>query len=295
MEDEYQSVSRNIYHGDLVEIGFLPRHPSFEDSGPIGPRNLLVFPRTCVTITHEGREPVVANPNVVMLYISNQIYRRGKLSESGDRCEWFSFQAELLVDALRSYDPEVESHHENPFFLTHAPADATSYLLQRLVVDHILSGETPDRLFIEETMLQVLDRTLHNAFQPPSRREGGKPHHNDLVHNLKAMLATNFQKSVTLDEIASQLHYSPFYLSRMFRQSTGISIHRYLNQIRLRTSLEWIVDGVNFTELSFLLGYSSHSHFTQAFRKEFGLPPSAIRRSHSLRVHPGNSRIRSRI
>jgi AraC-like DNA-binding protein len=50
-----------------------------------------------------------------------------------------------------------------------------------------------------------------------------------------------------------------------------------MTQVRLRTALEWIPGNENnLTELAFQLGFSSHSHFTLAFRKAFGVPPTQI-------------------
>ena len=49
--------------------------------------------------------------------------------------------------------------------------------------------------------------------------------------------------------------------------------------MRLRTALERAADpGADLTDLALDLGYSSHSHFTAAFRKAFGVTPSAFRR-----------------
>jgi AraC-like DNA-binding protein len=49
-------------------------------------------------------------------------------------------------------------------------------------------------------------------------------------------------------------------------------------RLRLRASLERLAAGaVDLTALALELGFSSHSHFTDSFRKEFGCTPSAIR------------------
>src|SRR5262249_37447049 len=64
-----------------------------------------------------------------------------------------------------------------------------------------------------------------------------------------------------------------------FQQRTGAPVHRYLTRLRLRASLERLADGeTDLTALALELGFSSHSHFTGAFRREFGRTPSAVRR-----------------
>jgi len=268
-----------IYEKNFIRIGLFrchPEHPLFEDSGPID-GNLLVFPRTSVYIQHEGGEPIVTSPNVVMFYNSGQIYHRYKLSERGDQCEWFAFDGQVIVDALRSFDAQVEAHAERPFRLTHGLSDPTCYLLQRKVVEHLLSEAQPDELFIEETMLWILERTMERVYRKTHQSRKDTTSQRDRVLAVQAALTTRFQEHLSLEKLASEFDYSPYYLCRIFRQHTGVTIHQYLTQVRLRTALEWIADKeCNLTDLAFRLGFSSHSHFTMAFRKAFGAPPTQV-------------------
>jgi AraC family transcriptional regulator len=82
---------------------------------------------------------------------------------------------------------------------------------------------------------------------------------------------------LTLEDIAAEINYSPYHLAHIFRQQTGQTIHLYLNQMRLRTSLDYLQSGMDLTRLALTLGFSSHSHFTQAFRQAFGALPSQFR------------------
>ena len=76
------------------------------------------------------------------------------------------------------------------------------------------------------------------------------------------------------------MHASPFHLARVFQQRTGLPVHRYLTKLRLRAALERLADGANdLTALALDLGFSSHSHFTDSFRREFGRAPSEVRQA----------------
>lgn len=285
-----QDATRQIFKGPLFRIGQFrrgPKHPNFNGPHRIG-GTLLVFPRTSVTITHAGQKPVVADQNTVMFYNDGQLYSRGQLSEEGDLCEWFYFEPRLVVDAIRSFDPHVDEHPVAPFSFSHGPSDATSYLLQRVVVDHILGAEQQDTLLIEETMLHVLRRIIENCY----RQRGIAPlksknsMERDVVDATQKIVATAFEQNLSLTQIAAHLNYSPFHLCRLFRKYTGHSIRQYLNQLRLRASLEYVTQAdVDLTSLALKLGFASHSHFTEAFRKRFGIPPSALRKT-SWRAMP---------
>lgn len=286
-----------LFQSEVVSIGQFrchPSHPHFEDTGPVG-GHLVVFPRTSVRITHAGRDPLVADPNVVVFYNRQQEYRRSKLYERGDLCEFFVFSSQTVIDALRSYDPAVEERPDHPFRLTHGPSDSRSYLLQRLVTDHLTSSAPPDALWIEETMLRVLGRVIENSYRarglhPKHPTRTTNRAHRALAEEARTILATRFHETPSLTELASTVHSSPFHLCRVFRKETNISIHRYLDEVRLRTALEFLGAGLEITDLALELGYSSHSHFTQAFRRAFGVPPSTLRHA-SPRRHREMSKI----
>ncbi|HEX6291768.1 MAG TPA: AraC family transcriptional regulator [Herpetosiphonaceae bacterium] len=282
---------RVIFQSPTLRLGLFrcrPYEPWFEDTGPIS-GHLIVFPRTPVCITYAGHQPIVTDPNVVMLYNDRQEYRRSKISERGDLCEWFEFAPQIVLDALRPYDPSVDRHQVTPFTLTHGPSDADSYLLQRAVVEHILGTDQPDRVYVEEALLAVLGKTIHNAYRasglhPGSARSSVASSASELTYDVKHFLATHFRERITIDQIAQAVYCSPYHLCRIFRQQTGSTIHSYLNQIRLRTALEYLSQGTaDLAGLGLELGYSSHSHFTLAFRRAFGSAPSALRQRASTK------------
>lgn len=279
---EDQDTTRRIYNGPFFSIGQFrrgPKHPNFGGPHQIG-GTLIVFPRTSVTITHAGKGPVVADPNTVMFYNDGQVYSRGKLSDKGDLCEWFGFDHKLVTDAIRSFDAYVDDHPMQPFQFTHGPSDTSTYLLQRLVVDHILGNQQPDTLFIEETVMRILHRVIENNYRqrgisPPKTRVSQEL---EVVNAIQKVLAVRFEQNPSLEEIAAQLNYSPFHLCRVFRKHSGQSIRQYLNQLRLRVSLEYVTQSnTDLTSLALRLGFANHSHFTEAFRKTFGTPPSTLR------------------
>jgi AraC-like DNA-binding protein len=67
-------------------------------------------------------------------------------------------------------------------------------------------------------------------------------------------------------------------MCRTFRRETGTTLHQYRHQLRVRASLEPLRESREpLVELALRLGFSSHSHFASAFRREFGLAPSGLR------------------
>ena len=62
-------------------------------------------------------------------------------------------------------------------------------------------------------------------------------------------------------------------------QAVGAPVHQYLLRLRLAVALDRLDGGErNLSALALDLGFSSHSHFTTAFRRHYGLVPSALGR-----------------
>ena len=250
----------------------------------------MVFPRSSVLITHAGCRPLVADPNVVVFYNPRQRYRRSKISEEGDRGDWFGVRPRAVIDARRPFEPHVDENPDRAFPFNQGPVDAEVYFKQRLVIEHVTKEDPVDSLFVEEEVLRILGDVVRAAYVSRGflSRENRDPDgatlvgHARIVAAAKAVLNTSLRSKPGLDQLAERLEVSPFHLCRIFREQTGLSIHRYLNQVRLRRSLEQVAEGTtDLAAVALDLGYSSHSHFTMAFRRAFGTTPSALRKCAS--------------
>jgi len=276
-------VSVAVFESPLVRLGRWrcpADHPVFLDSGPTQ-EAFFVFPREAVWIQHEGQAPFVADANTVTYYNKGQVYTRHKLSAHGDRCEWFAVSPDAIAATLATHEPAAAGRPDVPFPFTHGPSDAESYLRQRMVFNHVSKERRHDRLFVEETVLSILADVTRLAYlhrgvdsRPRPRRRRGV----DAVEAARDTIARRFTENLSLSDVAAEAGASVFHLARMFRMRTGFSMHAYRNQLRLRAALPRLHDAVgDLTGLALELGFSSHSHFTEAFRRAFGKPPSLIR------------------
>ena len=255
-------------------------HPAFTDSGPAS-EALFVFPREGVWIQHEGGEPFVADANTVTYYNKGQCYTRRMLSRRGDQCEWFAVSPEAIADTLAAHDPAVIDRPDVPFQFTHGPSDPDSYLRQRMVFQHVSRERNADRLFVEEAVLSVLGDVTGLAYQRHGLKRPARPRQRrdvDLVESARDVIAHRFKDNLSLSDIASEVDSSVFHLARVFKARTGFSLHAYRNQLRLRAALERLAEpGVDLIDIALDLGFSSHSHFTETFRRCFGKTPSVVR------------------
>lgn len=94
------------------------------------------------------------------------------------------------------------------------------------------------------------------------------------VERVITLLREKLAEPPTLEEIGRAVGCSPFHLSRTFSAATGLTIPQYTRQLRLERAAELLRSGkFNVTEAALEVGYSSLSHFSQAFHEMFGCCP----------------------
>ena len=97
------------------------------------------------------------------------------------------------------------------------------------------------------------------------------------VRRAKAVLHDCPDGRLSLSQIASDLGVTSIYLTQCFKRSEGMPLYRYQTLLRLSRALDRLPERDDITDLAFELGFSSHSHFTAAFRNELGTTPSQYR------------------
>jgi AraC-like DNA-binding protein len=234
----------------------------------------VVFPWTSVVIQQLGSEAVLANPNHVLFFNRQQPYRRAVHDRRGDDAIFVEVSPALVASYLGS------GHGELPF--RHGPSDPHAYLLHVAAVRELYS-DAGDTLHAEELFHEAVARSIDAAasFHYVRGRRGRDRTEQDrhqLVESAKAILTEEPEARTTLAELARRLHTSEFHLARVFRERTGFTLHAYRTHLRLRIAIERLAEGEeDLAALARGLGFSSHSHFSSAFRSVFGVQPSVVR------------------
>jgi AraC-like DNA-binding protein len=260
-------------------------HPRFEDSGPTR-QYCFVFPRHACWIEHEGERPFVADSTVMPLYNIGRPYRRAAISPDGDRTDWFAVSPAVLREMVSLYDRRAADHPGRLFTRPFVRTSSRAFLAQRCVFEHVRRLPSPDRLFVEETVIGVLAGVL-------ARMAGGAPRPDPAAatgvgERARAHLARTFQTRESVAAVADAVGVSPFHLCRVFRRETGDTLHGCRTALRLRWSLGAIHDCGDMLSVALAAGFSHHSHFTAAFRRAFGVSPSAFRAAaRAGRLPPG--------
>ena len=101
------------------------------------------------------------------------------------------------------------------------------------------------------------------------------------LQNVIDVIEKNYQSSdLTVDRIAQETHLSYIQFYRKFKAITGINAKEYIRTFRLKKAAHIFKNnpGKSVSEVMYSVGFSSLSHFTSAFKKEFGVTPTQFKK-----------------
>ncbi len=116
---------------------------------------------------------------------------------------------------------------------------------------------------------EITDKITENS--PSSKR----------LSEVISFINKNYGNEITLSSTAKHFFIHPTYLSRIFKDDTGLSFSDYLRKFRIKKSVELLwATNKNITEIAFDVGFNSTNHFCKTFRAVMGLSPLQYRKQH---------------
>jgi AraC-like DNA-binding protein len=90
---------------------------------------------------------------------------------------------------------------------------------------------------------------------------------------ISKFISEHVQEPISLDTLADQVHLSKYHLVRVFKATTGVTIHTFVTQKRLIMACDLIWGGTPLNELCFLCGFQNYSSFFRNFKTVYGISP----------------------
>jgi len=99
-------------------------------------------------------------------------------------------------------------------------------------------------------------------------------HEQRIINAIKYMDA-NFEKVISLEEVAEKCFLSPTRFLHLFKEKTNLTFRRYQLWNKLIKSLPFLVKN-SITETAYTFGFSDSSHYTRTFKETFGVTPKFL-------------------
>ncbi len=167
----------------------------------------------------------------------------------------------------------LESHFSLQRILTHDDVVLES-CMNTLLAPARPDGDAEDLCKDEVARRLVLRLFELSGAGIPSWNDDASIFDHRTLLRLTAYIDENLRIAPSLSDMSIQVGMSPSHFARKFRQSTGLSMGRFVNRRRIRRSLGTLKTDVSLASVALDLGFSSQSHFTRIFSGLTGMTPA---------------------
>jgi AraC family transcriptional regulator len=238
------------------------------------PGTRIVFPHRGVYVHSVGAKDHVADANQLVVINADEPYRASHPVRGGDATLTLAIDPAALLEVT---PPEYRCRDERPALnRSSLRMDARTQVLAAQLRKRLLR-KSVGRLEAETLALDLVRHALGHNESRSVRHGNRRPE--KMADRVKMLLSADPWRRWTLAAIAEEVSVTPVYLTDAFRRVEGIPLYRYHLQLRLAFALGVLPDCDDLMTLAVELGFHSHSHFSAAFKKAFGITPSEFKRS----------------
>lgn len=130
---------------------------------------------------------------------------------------------------------------------------------------------------------QVVLSLVNSAFEAIHNEEGMNP----AVLLAQKYIHANYDRKLTLEVVANEVHITPNYLSSLFTKTLGMSFVCYVNQTRIEQAKRLLRNpGTSLNSVAEQAGFNDVKYFSQVFKQCVGCAPNHYRSMQIKKAHP---------
>lgn len=265
------------------------RHRVEEFAGPLSIKTVL---RGSVSWLVDGQELVV-DPASFLVLGAGQKYSMNIDSERRVETACAFFRDGFVEEAAQDATGRVEDSLEDPQrrapslpFLSrlhcdadHAMTGAVETMAERSAATLFPSGFEEEFLLLSNRLLLLYEQIRNRVARVPAVKSSTREELFRRLEKGREFLHGQSCGAVSLEEVARIACLSRYHFHRTFVQVFGQTPHGYLAHLRLSRAHAQLRSGQTVTDTWLSSGFGNPSAFSRAFRKAYGLPPSAVHRS----------------
>ena len=119
---------------------------------------------------------------------------------------------------------------------------------------------------------EILILTLRMLVQP------AKPYSDSIINEVIRFADKHYREPLTLQTFCDQKHYNLSYISRRFKQETGITFRQYVQKVRMEKCCEFLAGSdMTVSEIARAVGYDDIQFFHSVFKRLLHMTPKEYR------------------
>ena len=137
---------------------------------------------------------------------------------------------------------------------------------------HISDSASASPLYLIGQLYLFVDLLI--ASSSTRKKTGGKPARDFYIQEAAVYIQQNYQRNLTVEEVADFCKLNRNYFSRRFKEVMGCTPQEFLIRLRLTNAaklMDTTADPIK--DIAAQCGYPNQLHFSQAFKRFYGLPP----------------------
>ncbi|MBQ3118580.1 MAG: helix-turn-helix domain-containing protein [Clostridia bacterium] len=218
--------------------------------------------------------------------------RAHKFIVKSDVCELI-----VLSFTFKSQKNDAENHVSLTDFVEYIEDDATGdylflslskkndiiHVMNRILRERIKTqvwGDFLSCLLVIELFV-LLSRTLKQEWEQSAKNRNLKLH--ELLNIAKEYIDNNYDKDLTLTQVAKYIYLSDSYFAHSFKDKFGISPKSYILKVRIEAAKEYLKNtDTKVAEVAKIVGFSSQQRFNDIFKKHENITPLNFRQMCKL-------------
>ncbi|WIF94906.1 response regulator transcription factor [Caminicella sporogenes] len=225
---------------------------------------IIHFEDIALTIDKEDIYPLKEEKKLIQKIMTGDV--NGALEVFEEIFLWISMNYKEDIDSLKSSLLEllIGLQRAVPYEIVKKNFSDQKFLIDFLKINDIGN--------IKISYTNHLKKIIENVKKTREKELSG------LIAKAIKYIEDNYNKNISLNDVAKEINMSYHYFSKFFKDSIGKNFVDYLTELRIEKSKELLKDfDISIKEISYEIGYSDPNYFSKIFKKVTGMSPTDYR------------------
>lgn len=196
-----------------------------------------------------------------IIFHSNDIYERHFIQISPEYMQDIDFDVLHIINQRQSgtmnkiHADIVKSYGLDEYFT----------MVEQYVVNRVPESDTLIKTYIIQMLVKI--NSALREYSELSKESVFDNARSARMAEIKKFIDNHIREDLSLELLCGKFYISKYYLCRIFKNYTGLTVKEYINTRRITIAKQMIFEGYNITDVCFECGFKDYSNFYKTFKK----------------------------